>query len=63
MNEIQSSAMRYAQAKRVIELLRRHRADITDQEYRTLKGQALAGDTSGAEKGLQKILTRKGLLM
>ena len=27
------------------------------QQYRTVKGQLLAGDTSGALKGLQKLLT------
>lgn len=27
------------------------------QQYRTVKGQILAGDTAGALKGLQKLLT------
>lgn len=31
---------------------------LTRQQYRTLCGQALAGDTVGAEKGLRKILLR-----
>lgn len=30
---------------------------LTPQQYRTLKGQVLAGDADGALRGLQKILT------
>jgi hypothetical protein len=32
---------------------------LTPQQYRTLKGQVLAGDADGALRGLQKILTAK----
>ena len=32
---------------------------LTPQQYRTLKGQALAGDPDGALKGLRAILTRE----
>lgn len=31
---------------------------ITPQEYKTIKGQILAGDDKGALKGLKKILRR-----
>jgi hypothetical protein len=31
---------------------------LTVQQYRTLKGQALAGDVVGAERGLLKIIGR-----
>ena len=32
---------------------------LTPQQYRTLRGQVLAGDGDGAPKGLRKILTAK----
>ena len=32
---------------------------MTVQQYRTLKGQALAGDLAGAEKGMLKVLGEK----
>lgn len=32
---------------------------LTKQQYRTLKGQILAGDSDGAMKGLRKVLMRK----
>ncbi|WP_307992278.1 hypothetical protein [uncultured Clostridium sp.] len=31
---------------------------LTKQQYRTLKGQAVAGDVAGANKGLMKFLRR-----
>ena len=34
------------------------RKKLTKQQYKTLKGQILAGDSGGAMKGLQKILGR-----
>lgn len=34
----------------------RHR--LTRQQYKTLRGQILAGEAEGAMKGLRKILTR-----
>ena len=37
--------------------LKYNKDKLTVQQYRTLKGQLLAGDTSGALKGLQKLLT------
>lgn len=36
--------------------LKRNRQYLTKQEYKTLKGQANAGDIDGALKGLDKIL-------
>lgn len=32
--------------------------ELTKQQYKTLKGQVLAGDTEGALKGLKTILMR-----
>ena len=36
--------------------LRGARPHLTPQQYRTLRGQVLAGDAEGAMKGLRKIL-------
>jgi len=33
---------------------------ITEQQYRTLLGVARTGDTAAAEKGLEKIMSRRG---
>lgn len=33
---------------------------LTKQQYRTLKGQILAGDSDGAMRGLRKVLMRRG---
>jgi hypothetical protein len=38
--------------------LKAARGKITKQQYRTLKGQILAGDSDGAMKGLVTILAR-----
>ena len=34
----------------------RSRKHLTNQQYKTLRGQILAGDAEGALRGLQKIL-------
>lgn len=36
------------------------RQRLTDQEYRTLRGQVLAGDPNGAMRDLRKILLLEG---
>ena len=33
---------------------------LTKQQYKTLKGQILAGDSDGAMKGLRKLLMQNG---
>ena len=38
--------------------LKAHRHQLTFQQYKTLRGQVLAGDAEGAMKGLRKILTK-----
>lgn len=38
--------------------LKQYKDILTKQQYRTLKGQAVAGDVTGANKGLIKILHR-----
>lgn len=39
-------------------ILNTNKKNLTRQQYRTIKGQILAGDIEGAMKGLQR-LTRK----
>lgn len=39
-----------------LKLCRRY---LTQQQYRTLKGQAVRGDVVGAEKGLQRLLRKE----
>lgn len=41
-----------------IRRLKAHRTHLTFQQYKTIKGQILAGDVVGAMKGLDKILQR-----
>lgn len=39
--------------------LKAYRPQLTHQQYKTLRGQVLAGDAIGAMKGLQRILAKK----
>lgn len=41
-------------------LLKGARPRLTAQQYRTLRGQVLAGDSVGAMKGLRKLLLLDG---
>lgn len=43
---------------RFIRKLKNCRQYLSKQQYRTIKGQALAGDIEGAEKGLNSLLRR-----
>lgn len=38
--------------------LKAYQAKLSQQQYRTLRGQVLAGDSVGAMKGLKKLLKR-----
>ena len=40
--------------------IRGAKRSLTGQQYRTLKGQVLAGDAEGAMKGLREILLMAG---
>ena len=40
-------------------LLKGARQRLTAQQYRTLRGQVLAGDSAGAMKGLRKLLLQE----
>lgn len=42
-----------------MDTLNANRKNITRQQYRTIKGQAFAGDIKGAEKGLHNLLDRR----
>lgn len=42
-----------------MDTLNANRKNITRQQYRTIKGQAFAGNIKGAEKGLYKLLERR----
>lgn len=55
-----SSLEAYNRAHTFLKLLHKHDAELTVQQMRTLKGQALAGDVLGARRGLEKLLKEKG---
>lgn len=40
--------------------LKEAKKQLTDQQYRTIKGQLIAGDVTGAVKGLNRLLKGKG---
>lgn len=42
-----------------LELLKTFNGKLTRQQYKTLRGQIIAGDAAGALKGLQTLLDRK----
>lgn len=42
--------------KKVMTDLKNSRNRLTVQQYRTVKGQILAGDSTGAERGLKKLI-------
>lgn len=44
----------------MLQKLKRNRSRLFQQQYRTIKGQILAGDVSGADRGLVRLLSRRG---
>lgn len=42
-----------------MKILKCNKQNLTRQQFRTIKGQAFAGDIPGAKKGLNKILERR----
>ena len=44
--------------KEYFNLLNRYKKQLTKQQYKTFKGQILAGDTQGFVKGLYKVISR-----
>lgn len=51
--------MKRTDLKTFMETLNANRENLTRQQFRTIKGQAFAGDIKGAEKGLYKLLERR----
>lgn len=45
--------------KPALDRLNNYRRRLTPQQYKTLRGQILAGNAEGAMRGLQKLLERK----
>ncbi|MEG0721871.1 MAG: hypothetical protein RR446_09015 [Lachnospiraceae bacterium] len=39
--------------------LKANKQNLTTQQFRTIKGQALTGDIEGARKGMNKLLERR----
>ena len=52
----------YEEINNALSLLKIYRVRLTDQQYKTLRGQALAGDPDGAIKGLKTLLRKGGYL-
>lgn len=50
VNPINVQALRY---------LKRARPALTPQQFRTIKGQILSGDSAGAMRGLKRVLMEK----
>ena len=44
--------------KLFLKLLKGHRSELTAQQYRTIRGQAISGDIDGAARGLHRVLKR-----
>ncbi len=58
--ESRQKANAYLQAHGFLKLLKKYNSKLTRQQFKTLRGQALAGDIDGAVKGLETILYREG---
>lgn len=50
---------KYLRVLAALRIIQRSRKALTEQQYRTLKGQCLAGDYPAALKGLEKIIRRR----
>ena len=48
----------FLKANQFLMQLRKYNDKLTWQQYKTLRGQALAGDIEGAYKGLETLLAR-----
>lgn len=45
--------------KEFLQLLNNQRTNLTKQQYKTIRGQAFAGDIAGARKGLYNLMGRQ----
>ena len=59
IHTVESDALRYLNARPFIDVLKRYEKCLDRQQFKTLRGQALAGDVDGAEKGLARLLNRR----
>lgn len=57
--EEKTTRLSFLHAEPFLRRLRAHGRELSTQQYKTLKGQALSGDLAGAEAGLKK-LTKYG---
>lgn len=57
--ESNRDVVRYINANGFLNELKKYRPQLTRQELKTLRGQALSGDINGAMLGLHKILERR----
>lgn len=48
--------MNYASINVFLKMLDRNKNKLSSQQYKTLRGQAIRGDVSGAQKGLGRLL-------
>ena len=44
--------------QQALKFLKAYQPRLTKQQYKTIKGQIICGDVTGALKGLKKILSR-----
>ena len=52
--------MNYPEINRFVKRLSAYKGRIPPQQLKTLRGQALAGDVAGAQKGLERICKKAG---
>lgn len=50
-----------AETYQTLKLLKSNKHKLSFQQFRTLKGQCLAGDVEGARKGFFKIIRKEGV--
>jgi hypothetical protein len=50
--------MKVSEVTRFIKNLEAHKGSLPKQTYKTIRGQAIAGDIDGAHRGLEKELNR-----
>ena len=48
------------ETKKFIKHLKKYRGNISKQQLKTIRGQALSGNLEGAKLGLKKVLERRG---
>lgn len=49
----------HTELNQFMKMLKINKENLTRQQYKTVRGQALSGDLEGARKGLAKLLKRR----